>query len=61
MQQPSEVTQQLDVFKIETRSLVFLLIAPLSVLPWVIHLNEGRWGAEEGVRVSARLGLSSGH
>lgn len=60
-QQTSEVTQQPDEFKIETRSLVLLLVAPLSVLPWVVHPNEGRWGTEEAVRASARLGLSSGH
>lgn len=45
MQTP-EVTQQPDEFKIETRSLVLRLVAPLSVLPWVVHPNEGRWGTK---------------
>lgn len=48
-QQTPEVTQQPDEFKIETRSPVLRLVAPLSVLPGVVHPNEGRWGTEEGV------------
>lgn len=39
-QQTPEVTQQPDEFKIETRSLVLRLVAPLSVLPgWFIRMK----------------------
>lgn len=48
--------------EIEARSVAPRPAAPPSaLLSWVVSPNDGRWGGEGRVRVSARLGLSKGH